>query len=186
LSYYYTTIEDLIVRAPTGEIVDELQEVTKRNAGDGHVQGVEATAQVRVAGDWRVSLMGTWMEGKVEAYPTSDPVRVEDDISRVMPLTGRLALRWQPEGRSYWAEGAVDAAGKADRLSADDERDTQRIPPGGTPGYAVFALRGGMEIADGVSVTASIENLADEDYRIHGSGVNEPGRQLVLSARATF
>lgn len=186
LSYYYTAIDDLIVRAPTGEVIDDLQEVTKKNSGEGHVQGIEATARVRFGGDWVASAMATWMEGKVETFPTSDPVLVEDDLSRVMPLTGRLALRWSPAGKSYWAEIAIDAAAKADRLSADDARDTQRIPPGGTPAYAVFAARGGMDFAEGVSLSIGLENLADEDYRIHGSGVNEPGRQLVVSARAAF
>ncbi|HMP76247.1 MAG TPA: TonB-dependent receptor [Kiritimatiellia bacterium] len=186
VAYYHTWIDDLIVRAPTGETVDDLLEVTKRNAGAGHVQGVEVSARVNLSADWQVRAMGTWMEGKVEAYPTSAPERVEDDISRVMPLTGRLALRWQPVGRAYWVEGVVDAADKADRLSADDARDTQRIPPDGTPGYIVGTLRGGVQATDALAFTLALENLADEDYRIHGSGVNEPGRQLVFSAALTF
>ena len=98
---------------------------------------------------------------------------------------GRRALA--AGGQAFWLEGVVDAADKADRLSADDERDTQRIPPGGTPGYAVLTLRGG--IARGrrrLQLTLALENVMDEDYRIHGSGVNEPGRNLVLQADWTF
>jgi hemoglobin/transferrin/lactoferrin receptor protein len=185
-AYYYTHIEDLIVRAPTGRTVDELLEVTKKNAGDGYVQGVELTVGYQLADAWRVRAMGTWMDGEVEAYPTSDPVKVKDDLSRVMPLTGQLSLRWQPKGVAYWAEVVVDAAEKADHLSADDARDTQRIPPGGTPAYTVFTVRGGLPVCDYLDLTLALENLADEDYRIHGSGVNEPGRQLVLTAQATF
>lgn len=186
VAYYHTWIDDLIVRAPTGATVDDLLEVTKRNAGAGHVQGVELTARVNLSADWQVRAMGTWMEGKAETYPTSDPVRVEDDLSRVMPLTGRLALRWQPAGEAYWVEGVVDAADKADRLSADDARDTQRIPPGGTPSYVVGTLRGGVQATDALALTLAFENLADEDYRIHGSGVNEPGRQVVVTAQYNF
>ena len=32
-----------------------------------------------------------------------------------------------------------------------------------------------------VGSTIAVENLADEDYRIHGSGQNEAGRQLVAA-----
>jgi hemoglobin/transferrin/lactoferrin receptor protein len=186
VAYYYTWIDDMIVRAPTGNRIDDLDEVTKKNAGGGHVQGVELTAQAQLADDWFVRVMGMWMEGKVRSYPTSAPARVEDDISRVMPLTGQLALRWQPKGRSFWVEGVVDAADKADRLSADDARDTQRIPPGGTPGYVVGSLRTGFDLSRTISITVALENLTDEDYRIHGSGVNEPGRQVVAQVTGRF
>lgn len=183
---YTTWIEDLIVRAPTGEIVDELREVTKKNAGKGYVAGVELILGWQVAEDWHLRLSGSWMEGNVDAYPTSDPVAVRDSISRLMPPTGQAAVRWQPAGRPYWLEAVVDAAEKATRLSADDARDGQRIPPGGTPGYAVLTLRGGATVRDDLQLTVALENVADEDYRIHGSGVNEPGRNLVVQAEWTF
>ena len=183
---YYTWIEDLIVRAPTGETVDELQEVTKKNAGEGYVAGVELTLGWQVAEDWHLRLSGSWMEGQADAYPTSDPLAVRDYVSRLMPLTGQAAVRWQPVGEAYWLEAVVDAAEKADRLSADDERDTQRIPPGGTPGYAVLTLRGGATVRDDLQLTVALDHVADEDYRIHGSGVNEPGRNLVVQAEWTF
>ena len=183
---YYTWIEDLIVRAPTGRTVDELQEVTKRNAGDGYVQGVELTLGYKLTGDWHARLMTCWMDGEVDAYPTSDPEQKRDYVSRLMPLTSQVALRWQPAGAGYWAEAVVDAAEKADRLSADDERDTQRIPPGGTPGYTVLTLRSGFVVMDDLQLTVALENVTDEDYRIHGSGVNEPGRNLVVQADWTF
>lgn len=186
IAAYYTWIDDLIVRAPTGEIIDELDEVTKKNAGNGYVAGVELTVGYQLAEDWHVRLMGSWMEGEVDAYPTSDPVAARDDLSRLMPLTGQAALRWQPAGESFWLESVLDAAEKADRLSADDERDTQRIPPGGTPGYAVLTLRGGVTLMESLQLSLALENVADEDYRIHGSGVNEPGRNLVLQADWTF
>lgn len=32
----------------------------------------------------------------------------------------------------------------------------------------------------------ALEIFTDQDYRIHGSGMNEPGRQLVVSANYTF
>ena len=111
---------------------------------------------------------------------------MRDDVSRGMPPTGQAAVRWQPAGEPFWLEAVLDAAEKADRLSADDERDTQRIPPGGTPGYAVLTLRGGVTVREDVALTLALENVADEDYRIHGSGVNEPGRNLVLQAEWTF
>lgn len=186
LAFFYTRIEDLIVRTPTGQTIDGLNEVTKRNAGEGHVHGIEASADLRLGESWRLRAVGAWMEGEVDGYPTSAPVKQREPLSRVMPATGRLALRWQPANSKYWVEAEVEAADKADRLSSGDKRDTQRIPPGGTPAYAVATLRGGAQVTRAFSLTAALENITDEDYRIHGSGINEPGRHLVVSARYDF
>lgn len=185
-AWYYTQLKDLIVRAPTGAVLDELLEVTKKNAGEGFVQGLELALRYQLADDWSARLVASWMEGESDAYPTSDPVASTRPLGRLMPLTGHAALRWQLAGAAYWLEAALDAAEKADELSADDARDTQRIPPGGTPGYAVGTLRGGTRVGDDVTMTLALENVTDEDYRIHGSGVNEPGRQLVVTADYRF
>ena len=73
---------------------------------------------------------------------------------------------------------------EAQRLG--DKADTQRIPAGGTPGYAVTDLRCGWRVKKGLSIVASVENVLDKDYRIHGSGSNEPGRNFVLSVDYRF
>ncbi len=186
LAAYHTWIEDLIVRTPTGETVDGSREVTKRNSGRGYVQGVELALRYQLSEDWQLRAAGSWMTGKVDDYPTSDAVKERDYLSRLMPFTVQAAVRWQPEGKPYWLEAAVDAAEKASRLSDSDERDTQRIPEGGTPGYGVLTLRGGVALFDGLNLTLALENVTDEDYRIHGSGVNEPGRNLVVQAEWVF
>ncbi|MGD2064806.1 MAG: TonB-dependent receptor, partial [Nitrospirota bacterium] len=121
-----------------------------------------------------------WLEGEVDTYVTSDAPAVRAPLSRLMPPTSTLGLRWAPEARPGWLEGEVRVAGEADRLSPGDESDTQRIPPGGTPGYVVVTVRGGLEIGDGLTLSAAVENITDEDYRIHGSGQNESGTNFVI------
>ena len=73
-----------------------------------------------------------------------------------------------------------------DRLSSGDLSDTQRIPPGGTPGYTLLSLRSGWQVNDHITVLATLENLLDEDYRVHGSGSNEPGFGATLGVKVTF
>lgn len=181
LSTYYTVIDGMIVRTPTGgTTADGKLEVTKKNSGDGYVAGAEAAARLRFGTYWSVFADVSWMNGKVEAYPTSDPVLVKEYVDRLMPLTGHVGARWELRGRC-WVETAVTIADKADRLSTSDRRDTERIPPGGTPGYTVWDLRGGWHISDNATLSLSVENVTDEDYRIHGSGVNEPGRNVVAA-----
>ncbi len=103
-----------------------------------------------------------------------------------MPLTGQLGVRYEPAGSDWWIEGVLMGADKADELSIRDAGDTQRIPPGGTPGYVVAHLRGGWQVAENGNVGFALENLTDEDYRIHGSGSNMPGLNLILTTSWTF
>jgi len=188
LAAYLTSIDDLIVRTPTGREVDSEFEVTKRNAADGEVYGIELDGQVELGSDWVARGFIAWQDGEADAFPSSAPESVREPISRLMPTTGLLALRRQffSSRGDWWIEGAVRAAEKADRLSSRDKADTQRIPPGGTPGYAVGDVRVGWDPTDRVSVSLAVENLGDEDFRVHGSGVNEPGRNVILSTQVRF
>ena len=101
-------------------------------------------------------------------------------------VTFNAGLRWRHPAWHVWAEFATSLAGKQDRLSANDKLDTQRIPPGGTPAYGVYHLRAGWDPCTHTSLSVALENLTDEDYRIHGSGIGEPGRSVVVGAQFRF
>jgi len=184
-SYFYTDISDMIVRTPTGRTIDGDEEVTKKNAADGYVHGIELAGAYEFTEDWTLWGNLTWMDGKVDSYPTSDPEVKREPIDRLMPLTATTGVRWNPSS-PFWIETLVTMADKQDDLSSRDQEDTQRIPPGGTPGYAVFTVRGGYQLTDQFRVSAAVENIGDVNYRIHGSGLNEPGRNLVVAAEYSF
>jgi len=150
------------------------------------VQGVEFSTRYRFHPEWTAAGWATWTDGQADQFPTSTPVVAREPLSRMMPPTGYLSMMWEHPNKKFWAEALTTIAAKQDRLSTEDKRDTQRIPPGGTPGYAVFTVRGGWRITPNVSLTVAVENLADEDYRIVGSGLNEPGRNIVASFSAKF
>ncbi len=78
------------------------------------------------------------------------------------------------------------AAAKADKLSARDQGDTQRIPSGGTPSYVMASLYAGWQATEDLLLTLGLENLTDEDYRTHGSGQNEAGINAIMGARLRF
>ncbi|MCI0340591.1 MAG: TonB-dependent receptor [Planctomycetales bacterium] len=189
-AWFYTWISDYIDRTPTGNVVAGQLEVRKRNTGDGYVQGASGSAEIRfVEGPLRgirATLGASWAEGAVDTYPTSAPVKERRPLSKVPPATFLARLGFEPAGADWFVEADVRAARRQERLSPGDERDTQRIPVGGTPGYAVFGLRAGATLAPKFRVHAGIENLGDKDYRHHGSGVNEPGQHAVVGGTLEF
>lgn len=180
IALFSTGIDGLIVRTPTGRLIDGDREVTKRNAGDGFVEGVEMSGRLALSRRVELWAAATWLDGEVETFPTSEPVAVREPIDKLMPPTAHAGLRWSARERDLWLGLDLSVAARADRLSSADRRDTQRIPPGGTPGYTVVNLRGGWRLRPGLDLRAAVENLTDEEVRIHASGLNEPGRSLVI------
>lgn len=180
VALYRTDIDDRIGRF-------EYPEATKRNVDNGYIQGIELSGLLNLSADWALFGSLAWQEGYEDSYLDSDITKpiVERPMSRMMPLSGQLGLRWAPADSNFWAEFVVDAADNQDKL-ADAEKTDNRFPPDGTPGYAVASLRGGWRINEYTEVGLALENLTDLEYRIHGSGVNEPGRNLIVTLRLTY
>lgn len=183
---FYTQVQDMIVKFPTGALIGSDAEVRKANVGDGFVEGIEFDGRYWLTDWW--SLIGGfgWLVGKVDQFPTSAQIEERKTIDRMPPAAGFAGVRWaEPEGK-YWAELVATMARHQRRLSPGDVADTQRIPPGGTPGYTVATLRGGLKATDRITLSGAVENLTNKDYRVHGSGQNEAGTNFVIAMEARF
>lgn len=186
-TYYYTQIDDFITSTPTGNIVGGLTEVSKQNSSDGFVQGIELAADYKFDKVFKMYGNFTWMEGDLERFTTtSSSVSITESLSRLMPITSTFGIKWVNVNDTLWFDLATTIASKANKLSAGDIGDTQRIPPGGTPAYTLVNLRAGKVINKYLNLNLALTNLLDEAYRAHGSGTNEPGRGITLGITASF
>ena len=185
VTVFRTELRALIQRFPTGEMIDGAMEVTKANVGDGWTQGIEAGAEADLGAGFTAFGSVAWIAGKADTYPTSDPVLERVHLDRLPPLCGRIGGSYRHES-GLTARAVLRFAAKADRLSPRDEEDTQRIPPGGTPGYGVLDLSASYPVTEFADVTLGVENLTDRSYRIHGSGQNDAGRNLILTILVRF
>ncbi len=183
---YFTAIDGMIVRSPTGEVIDGGSAVTKRNAGDGRLFGFEGSVAWSPSPSWTWRTQFSSQKGDVDTYPTSDNVPVNEPISRMAPSMVSSTIRWSPQDATWHLEGRLRWANRQSRLSSRDRADTQRIPEGGTPGWTVFDMGWGVPLDTDSSIGFALENIFDVDYRRHGSGINEPGRNLVIRFEQTF
>jgi hypothetical protein len=55
-----------------------------------------------------------------------------------------------------------------------------------TPGFVSVGVRGGVAINDTQSLTFGVMNVADSNYRLHGSGVDAPGINATVAYEANF
>ena len=186
LAGWMTILQDTIIRSPTGAYVDGTPVVRADNIGDGWVWGLEADVAWRLARSWTAFATASWMDGEADELDPDSGTVVRSPLGRQKPFTSFLGLRWEPPGGCGWAQVEWGWSAREDRLSLGDRADTSRIPPDGTPSWSVVNLRGGVRLGEDARLGLSLENVLDEDYRIHGSGQNEPGFDLVLVLEVAF
>jgi outer membrane receptor protein involved in Fe transport len=177
---YRNNLSNLIDRVP-GEYqrspTYEGQAVYRRtNVGRAYVEGVEVELEGRLFDD--LAAFGGL------AYTYGQQVTTGEPMRRIPPLSGQLGLRWERvRGASLGA--ALLFAGRQDRLAAGDKAD-HRIAPGGTPAWSVLNVHAGYRFGSGLEVRSGVENIFDEAYRVHGSGIDGYGRYAWLGAQIRF
>jgi hemoglobin/transferrin/lactoferrin receptor protein len=190
---WYTFADDQITRFRTGNTVNGLPEVSKGNIGDGWYAGAEVEAAYglrRLLGweQWSAFAAVDYLDGRIDQ--TNDAGQnVRDRVPALPPATtGLIGLRYESDDGKRGLEFGTRLAYhvRNTRYGDSDRNDGSRIPPHGLPGYAVFHVRGWTELCPKVTASLAVENLNDTDYRIMGSGLNEPGTNVILTVQARF
>lgn len=190
----WTTIaRDQISRFRTGNTVGGLPEISKSNVGDGYYAGFELEGSVGLEllseslDEWTAFGFFDWVTGKIDQVLASGQ-EIEDRPKALPPPTGMAGLRWlhpeQDRGVEVFTRMAYHV--NPSRYTEADRNNTQRIPPGGLPGWATVNIRGWMDVTENLTVSLAVENLTDVDYRIMDSGLNEPGANVIMTVQADF
>lgn len=196
-SYYYTFIHNQLIRQPTGDLEDPLDPlsapiVVRQNGGKGYLYGAELSMSFNFLEDFTAWGNVTWTDGALLDFVVDDegpPVvtsKRRQAIRRIVPVMSHFGLKYEPVGKNWWVEAHGDVFGDADMVTNADASDN-RVPPGGTPGFAVFGIRGGVKLVkEKLNITGAVRNIGNVDYRISGSGQNEPGVSFLLSLDFKF
>ena len=187
-AWYYTWMRDQITAVYEQSGTDIL--ASSANSGEGYVQGVELDGAYEITKNWVMRGGIAWSEGYTDTYYKNGNqiVTVNDDNFRTAPLAGFAALRWQTSDKKLFIEFTNQAVAREDRLTYSEAHggDTQRVPLQGTPGYYTAGVRAGWQICEYATMGVAIDNLLDKDYRVHGSGNNEAGRNFIRSLELRF
>lgn len=176
---FYSRFSDKIVTAFTGETTpDGRQVVQNRNAARARSLGFEAAGRYQFSANWSARLGLNYTRGT----ETLDGVKSVGD--RIPPLNVDLALEWRPLDALRVSAEAFSAA-RQDRLSERDLGDI-RINPEGTGGYTQFNLGARYALSDQLDLLARLDNIADHNFREHGSGINAIGRNVLVGADLRF
>ncbi len=174
MAFYYNRLNDLITRIPTGQEMSGYKVYKKENTEKANIKGLEAYFAWKMSSRLVLSSFASFNHG--QNLTRSEPLR------RVPPLNGHVSVKYDLS--KFYLKGEMAWADTQDRLAAGD-RDDNRIPLGGTPGWRAFNVYSGYHF-NPLHLRLSAQNLFNADYRTHGSGINSIGRSLLISMNYDF
>jgi hemoglobin/transferrin/lactoferrin receptor protein len=178
LRIYSLQYKDKIESIATGDVTPDGRQVTQsQNLASVDVKGTEFSSQVLLTDNLELGAVVNfaWGESRLvtEAATPAD---------RIPPINGRIELDWRINERWRISPNLLFAA-KQDRLSPRDENDP-RIDPNGTSGWITVNAILNYSTNERISLNFAVHNIFDQQYRVHGSGIDARG--IDLSASATL
>ena len=168
---YYRSIDDFIQGTPSA---DMLTVAVSGNANgdpnplqfsnvDAEIYGAELSAGYRLTEHWQLDASVEYSRGKRRD--------ISDDLYRIAPLNGSLALTYLEDNWQLTAETLAFA--RQSKISATITDNSAFGSSASTPGYGLVNLYGEYRLASqGVTLNAGIANLFDKDYVDHLTGFN--------------
>jgi iron complex outermembrane recepter protein len=122
---------------------------------DAEIWGADIAFGIRLAGPLRLDGVASYVRGRRRDIP--------DNLYRIAPPNGRLALAW--DANDWMLAFEVQGFAAQNRVSTTNSEAT-------TLGYVLANLTGHWLIRDGLRLDAGIENLFDRQYLEHLAGYN--------------
>jgi len=175
IAFYYMHLNNLITRVQVpNQQVSGYNVYTKQNSQESYIRGIEISNNVRFTTTFS-------LKANI-AYAYGQNISLNEPMRRIPPFNGRIAMNYQ--SNKWYASLESLFASKQNRLAQGDKSDN-RIPIGGTPSWNVLNTYVGYQISQ-IAIRASIQNILNEDYRTHGSGINAVGRCIAITTQLQF
>ncbi|MCK6445535.1 MAG: TonB-dependent receptor [Planctomycetes bacterium] len=192
LAVFHDSISDAVgsrlVNAGGPGLGDETYQ--RENVNTVEIWGAALTGSTRLGGTdspWSARFLAEYTHGQqyddfVDPSTGDEPFN-DQPAQRIPPFHGSLGLRRDvAHGLIDWAEFTTRFAFSQNRLSPQDLADP-RIDPDGTAGWVTFDVEVGGALATDATWRLGVLNVLDEEYRVHGSGLDAPGIGLVVGVR---
>lgn len=194
LTGYYTTLKHAMVRRNYklngldsimyDGVFSQVQAI--QNAAAAHVYGVQAGLEVKLPNGFGFFSDFNFQVGEEELDDgTTSPLRHAAPwfgISRITYKKNGLNLEFYAmySGKRKFSDMPEEEKGKTEMYAIDKNGNPW------SPGWYTLNFKVMYPFMNHLSVSGGVENITDQRYRPYSSGIVAPGRNLVLSLKATF
>jgi iron complex outermembrane receptor protein len=165
---YYRRVDDFMQGVPfdaTPAVVDTPVEMVSAANGDAsplrfanvdaEIWGADIAFGTRIAGPLRLDGIASYVRGRRRDVP--------DNLYRIAPANGRLALAW--DATDWMIAVEVQGFAAQNRIATTNSEVNSR-------GYVLASLLGNWQVADGLRLDFGMENLFNRQYLEHLAGYN--------------
>lgn len=155
-----------------------------QNAEKAEIYGIEASLVVKLTQNLSLKSNLNFTNGEVKED--------KSPLDHIPPMFGMTSLKLeltQFTGEIYSRYNGFkhfkdySSSGEDNETYAAKDKDGNVV---GMPGWFTLNLRAGYQFNSHLNLQAGIENIMDKHYRLFASGISAPGRNLVMTLRASF
>ncbi|MCB2222468.1 MAG: TonB-dependent receptor [Bacteroidetes bacterium] len=194
LTAFYTQLDNAMVRRDftlNGQdsiVYDgEMSKVQAiQNAAVAHVYGIQAGIEIKLPAGLGLSTRYNYQVGEEELDDgTTSPSR------HAAPAFGITRLSYSYHKLNMQLYGVYSAAVKYEDMPEEEKGKDYlyAIDEDGnpwSPSWYTLNFKAMVQLTDMLSLSAGLENITDQRYRPYSSGIVAPGRNFIISLRATF
>lgn len=186
---FHSLLRDALVVAPfafngrDSIIYDgQLSRVTaNQNQQRAYIQGVSLEVNAYPAPNWRLQAIYNKTKGRILAEDGS-----RTPLDHIPPTYGKFSVQWQ---QNKWRAEAFSLYNGWKRIAdyrLNTEDNESGATPDGMPAWYTLNLRASYQITSALTIQASVENIADVNYRTFASGVSAAGSSFIVALRGSF
>lgn len=171
-STYYMLLNNLISRVQlAGQQINGYNVFIKQNNQESYIYGVEF--------DLSYNLLNNLTVKAGSSYTFGENVSRNEPMRRIPPFNGSLMLAYDAK---KWTINIEQLFASSQNRLAQGDKDDNRIPKGGTPGWYILNFYFGYNPMSKIGFRMGLMNIFNSDYRLHGSGINGAGRNAFIGA----
>jgi len=185
-SVFYSFLRDAMVRGDyqlNGEdsiLYDgELSRVQAiLNTGRANIYGFNLGLKVDLSLTWSATANVNLTEGK--DLENNEPLR------HTTPVFGMASLNYKQKKINGEFFVRFNGARTLENLPPSERNKTHIYSSDGSLAWYTLNLRGQYTLTDWLTMNAALENILDHHYRTYSSGISAPGRNFIISIKASF
>jgi len=180
---FYSRLFDAIVDGPFtingNSQLNGLDIFAKVNASKANIYGGSLMLQAEVSESFAIEKTITITEG--EDITNNEPLR------HSTPVFGKFSLIYKKKKLRSAFYVDYNGSKKPSKIpSSEFDRKPYLYTSNGTPRWFTLNVKGSYQINNYLKANVALENILDKHYRPYTSGISAPGRNFLISLRATI